>query len=146
MNLTTCDWEAVARALDAENARRRAGGVPETVPSCDADRRLAVYGSLAPGESNAFRLDHVGGTWSKGVVHGRLHDRGWGARLGFPGITLDADASAVAVDVLASDRLAEAWAALDAFEGDEYVRLLTLVFRDAAPVAVANIYELRQVR
>src|SRR6185295_891032 len=50
-----------------------------------ANCHLAVYGSLAPGESNAAQLESISGTWSDGYfVTGDLEERGWGSRLGFP--------------------------------------------------------------
>jgi len=49
----------------------------------------------------------------------------------------------VAVDVLESDRLTDAWADLDRFEGSEYLRSLTVVRRPDGKRVVANIYTLR---
>ena len=46
--------------------------------------RLFVYGSLAPGESNAHVLAGIDGTWEPATVTGTLHPEGWGATLGFP--------------------------------------------------------------
>ncbi|MEM9171863.1 MAG: gamma-glutamylcyclotransferase family protein [Pseudomonadota bacterium] len=89
--------------------------------------RLFVYGSLQPGAANAHKLDHLGGNWSAGAVNGRLLDRGWGARMGFPGLILGQHEGFVAGQVLSSDKLADAWPALDAFEGAEYERVLTEV-------------------
>ena len=108
-----------------------------------ASCRLAVYGSLAPGKSNHHHLADVPGTWSEGWVEGVLHDRGWGAGFGFPGIVLQRGASRVAVLLLESDDLPAHWARLDAFEGEEYRRTEVAVHRNNAEPVIASIYALR---
>lgn len=85
--------------------------------------RLAVYGSLAPGRPNHHHLAPLGGAWTPGVVRGRLVAEGWGAAIGFPGLELDPDGEAIAVQVLESDMLETHWARLDAFEGAGYRRV-----------------------
>ena len=55
----------------------------------DKDRRLFVYGTLAPGEENAHVLAHCRGDWMRGSVTGRLVDTGWGAAMGFPALQID---------------------------------------------------------
>jgi gamma-glutamylcyclotransferase (GGCT)/AIG2-like uncharacterized protein YtfP len=93
----------------------------------DIEHRLAVYGSLAPGKPNARKLAHLGGTWRKGTVQGRLVDEGWGASMGFPALILDGNAPAVVVDLLESPGLAAHWPQLDTFEGAGYRRVATTV-------------------
>ncbi len=115
-----------ADAAEAEATLERAFG-------CSA--RLAVYGTLAPGECNHHRLDGCAGTWTRGTVRGRRTVRQ------FPAFTYDAGAPPVPVHVLASAALASTWSALDAFEGDDYRRILVPVFAGAALVTVANLYE-----
>lgn len=105
--------------------------------------RLAVYGSLAPGKPNHHHLADVPGSWSEGWVEGVLHDRGWGAGAGFPGIVLQAGASPVAVQLLESDELPAHWARLDAFEGEEYRRTQVAVHRTDTKPVMASIYALR---
>ena len=51
--------------------------------------RLFVYGTLAPGQPNEHVLAAIGGTWEPAIDTGTLHQDGWGASLGNPGITLD---------------------------------------------------------
>lgn len=87
-----------------------------------ADRRLAVYGSLAPGRSNHHQLAGLRGDWRAGAVRGWLVESGWGAAQGYPGLRPDPAGPAVAVQVFTSDDLPAHWARLDAFEGDEYER------------------------
>jgi gamma-glutamylcyclotransferase (GGCT)/AIG2-like uncharacterized protein YtfP len=128
--------ELVARATTA----RRHGRVDD-----DAERlldaafgccqRLAVYGTLAPGEANADQLADCPGTWSQGMVTGRRAQRE------HPVLTFDASAGAVPVLVLHSEVLPAHWARLDAFEGDDYHRILVPVARSHGSYTVANLYE-----
>lgn len=108
-----------------------------------ASTRLAVYGSLAPGERHHAQLAHLDGTWEPGTVNGHLHDRGWAAGAGYPGIVLDASGPPVAVMVLTSEGLAGAWNDLDGFEGPEYQRAMASVDLDRGGQVLATIYELR---
>ena len=107
----------------------------------DANHRLAVYGTLAPGRPNAHELAHLGGTWTVGVLRGHLHEAGWGAGQGYPGIVLDPEGPEVEAHVLESTRLPDDWDRLDAFEGAEYRRVVTVVQTAAGPID-AFVYEL----
>ncbi len=100
-----------------------------------ASRRLAVYGSLAPGASNHHAVEGLRGEWTSGFVRGELYRVG-----GFPAVRLDPGGSRVEVMVLTSPDLPGAWPRLDRFEGPAYRRRLTLVEDDSGPTAVANIY------
>lgn len=104
--------------------------------------RLAVYGSLRPGQPNHHELDDLYGEWRPGVVHGHLHDRGWGAELGYPGVVLDPQGPAVSVMVLTSPHLPDAWPRLDNFEGSAYRRSVVEVELDDGATVLANIYEI----
>ncbi|HSF85985.1 MAG TPA: gamma-glutamylcyclotransferase family protein [Acidimicrobiia bacterium] len=108
-----------------------------------APPRLAVYGSLAPGERHHDQVEHLGGTWQPGTVRGELLDRGWGARLGYPGFIADAEGPPVPVMVLTSGALAGAWEALDRFEGAYYRRTRVTVELENGESVEAAIYELR---
>lgn len=106
---------------------------------------LAVYGSLAPGRPNHHVVAPLGGEWTEGVVEGELSPVGWGATLGYPAFRPQVGGAAVAVQVLTSARLPEAWTRLDAFEGPEYRRILVPVFGPNASgerrlYTVANLY------
>ncbi|MGD1923530.1 MAG: gamma-glutamylcyclotransferase [Paracoccaceae bacterium] len=92
-----------------------------------ADMRLATYGTLAPGEVNHHVLDGLTGTWSKGIVRGRLLQEGWGAAHGCPGMVPDPHGDPIAVHVFESPDLPEHWARLDDFEGVEYQRVAVAV-------------------
>jgi len=89
--------------------------------------RLAVYGSLAPGQANHHQLAGLQGSWSSGTVRGRLLPPGWGAALGYPGLMLDPAADEIAVQILTSDDLPRHWARLDDFEGEGYRRTIVMV-------------------
>ena len=138
------------RALSAVNEARRTGAGS---PASDAElslesrfgcsRKLAIYGSLAPGASNHHQIADLRGTWERASVQGRMIDRGWGARKGYPGLELSRDGDDVPVMLFASDDLPRAWARLDAFEGRDYCRVLATVLREGT-VTVANVYELRR--
>jgi len=104
------------------------------------DTRLAVYGTLAPGEPNHHQLAMLRGNWERGTVNGRLVKKGWGADLGYPAIELDPNAPAVPVQLFVSADLPEHWARLDAFEGDGYRREQVRVELDGGGAFDAWIY------
>ena len=131
------ETEAIRRAVDAEREL-------ETRFACS--ERLAVYGSLAPGRVNHYVIERLGGTWSDGVVEGDLTHYGWGAAMGYPALHLRAGSPAVPVHVLTSPALPDAWPEIDAFEGEEYRRVLVPVWSSAGAgertlLTVANLYE-----
>ena len=106
---------------------------------------LAVYGSLAPGQSNDHMVAPLGGEWSDGFVEGDLFQVGWGAAIGHRAFRPRAGGQKVAVKVLTSSLLPQAWPSLDHFEGGEYRRILIPVFAEDADggrslATVANLY------
>jgi gamma-glutamylcyclotransferase (GGCT)/AIG2-like uncharacterized protein YtfP len=105
--------------------------------------RLAVYGSLAPGERHHDQVAHLGGSWEPGSVRGRVLDRGWRQGRGYPGFVHDPAGPRVPVMVLSSPTLATAWDALDDFEGREYRRIVVDVELESGETVPAGIYELR---
>lgn len=96
-------------------------------------QRLAVYGTLAPGERNHHELAGCRGCWRRGTVRGHL------TRREYPELRPAADAPWVAVQVLDSRDLPAHWAALDRFEGDGYRRLLVVAQLATGPT-LANLY------
>lgn len=90
-------------------------------------KRLATYGTLAPGKPNHHHLSDLAGRWVKGSVKGSLVQTGWGAALGFPALVLDESGSQVSVDLFESDDLPHHWQRLDAFEGGGYHRVVVHV-------------------
>jgi gamma-glutamylcyclotransferase (GGCT)/AIG2-like uncharacterized protein YtfP len=132
--MVAMDYLELARALEREDA----GGAVAR----EAGERLAVYGSLAPGEVNHWVLAGLDGTWTEGTVRGIRKPAGWGKALGFPGLIWNPEADRVAVKLFESKDLPRNWERIDAFEGDDYLRRLIPVERDGA-LLVANIYALR---
>jgi gamma-glutamylcyclotransferase (GGCT)/AIG2-like uncharacterized protein YtfP len=104
----------------------------EHVPT--AEMRLAVYGTLAPGRVNHHQLAGLNGDWRRGSVRGHLVEAGWGATLGFPALSLDPDGPVVDVLLFESPDLPAHWERLDAFEGDGYRRVVTMVRTDDGDV------------
>ena len=106
-----------------------------------AATRLAVYGTLAPGQVNHHEVADLKGEWLQGTVNGNRFEVGWGAALGFPGLILDPSGPLVTVYLLESFDLPANWARLDEFEGPGYRRVVTTV-RLATGNRDAYIYEL----
>ena len=104
-------------------------------------RRLAVYGTLAPGRPNHHQLSSLSGRWIEGTVRGRLLQEGWGAEIGYPGIILDLDGPTVGVQLFESSDLPDHWTRLDEFEGSGYLRTVTAV-STAEGDLLASIYVL----
>ena len=105
----------------------------------DGRHPLATYGSLAPGRVNHSHVAELRGRWFSGQVKGRLIAVGWGAALGYPALVLDAEGSAIDVEVLESDDLPAHWSRLDDFEGPGYERVLTTVHTKTGDVD-AQVY------
>ncbi len=93
--------------------------------SMDEIQHLFVYGTLAPGKPNQHILAELNGQWQPATVLGTLHEEGWGADLGYPGIKLSKDGSKVKGLVFSSSELEQHWSKLDAFEGEAYERVVT---------------------
>ncbi len=130
--------ELLRRAnLARRDGRRDAVAEAALERAFGCSRRLAVYGTLAPGRENHHELSDCAGDWSIGVVHGHL------ALHAYPLLTPDPAGPAVAVAVLVGDDLRDHWPRLDAFEGDDYVRVLVEVRRPDDPSTVANLYASR---
>ncbi len=107
--------------------------------------KLFVYGSLAPGRPNEHILSQLGGTWEDGSVRGTLHQEGWGADMGYPGIILDPVCGPVEGFVFSSPRLVGHWKELDAFEGDAYQRVLASIKLRDGHYTQAYIYTLKPI-
>jgi gamma-glutamylcyclotransferase (GGCT)/AIG2-like uncharacterized protein YtfP len=135
----------------ANAARRR--GLHASAAELELERRftpterLAVYGTLAPGEVNHHVVSHMGGQWTSGFVNGDVSSNGWGAAHGFPGMHWTPDGAPVRVQLLTASALPHHWAELDEFEGADYLRILVPVTESADAtgdaVVLANLYELR---
>lgn len=106
-----------------------------------AHRRLAIYGTLAPGGLHHDELDGMAGTWWRGVILGRYFAAVEGEQEGYPGVILDEAGERIEVHVFDSPDLPHHWARLDEFEGPGYRRVVTAV-RTEAGLFEATIYEL----
>jgi len=136
--------------LDRLNALRRERAESTERHTLEADVetryhaaiRLAVYGTLAPGQPNHHVISGLAGRWLEGTVRGTLHAAGWGASAGYPALRIDPNGAAVPVHLLVSDDLPANWRRLDDFEGPGYRRILVPVHADGGELmAVANLYE-----
>jgi len=103
-------------------------------------QRLFVYGTLGPGRPNEHILGAIGGSWEDASVNGYLKPRGWGAEMGYPGIVIDDAGDEIKGHLFCSDTLDRHWDDLDAFEGEEYKRVLTKVKTKDNTAVEAYIY------
>ncbi len=106
------------------------------VLAADAGSRLAVYGTLAPGQANDAVLRPYGGTWARGTLRGRRLDDGW---RGYPGLEPGGE-GAVDVDVLLDATVD--WDAVDAFEGTGYRRRRVVATMADGTARVVSTYVL----
>ena len=144
---TAWDLE-LAEALMTLNARRGAALAAErddlereVEERFGASHRLAVYGSLAPGEVNHHAISELPGTWEDGIVTGMLHAAAQGSTSPFPVLRWRAGGPPVIARLFVSDALPAHWDRLDAFEGPAYRRILVPVHSESgALLAVANLY------
>jgi gamma-glutamylcyclotransferase (GGCT)/AIG2-like uncharacterized protein YtfP len=83
------------------------------------EERLIVYGSLAPGGSNAFLLAGLVGEWYRCVIRGHL-----GRYRGFKAFRYDPEGPEHEAWLLESADLPKFIQELDDFEGEEYERII----------------------
>jgi gamma-glutamylcyclotransferase (GGCT)/AIG2-like uncharacterized protein YtfP len=112
------------------------------LPMNEADSRtaLAVYGSLAPGESNHWVVSRIAGDWIDGVINGYTFDLSWGPAEGYEGFLPDPDGPEVRVAVLLSAELDSRWREIDDFEGLGYERRVLPVRLEDGQTVDAHIY------
>ncbi|MBE9490658.1 MAG: gamma-glutamylcyclotransferase [Bacteroidetes bacterium] len=106
--------------------------------------RLFVYGTLGPNRPNEHILKNIGGTFEDASVKGILYEKGWGAEMGYPGITLDKNGIIVKGFLFSSDKINKHWSELDKFEGEAYERILTKVETENKTIVEAFIYVLKK--
>jgi gamma-glutamylcyclotransferase (GGCT)/AIG2-like uncharacterized protein YtfP len=132
--------QLLASQTDVGAARNGEGEILQRLLD-SPETRLAVYGSLAPGEKNHWVVENLRGSWEAGFVHGALENVGWGGAMGYPGMTWVPNGEQLSVKLFTSNDLPGQWERLDEFEGDDYRRILVPVYGLAGGVMVANIYE-----
>lgn len=98
-------------------------------------QRLAVYGSLRPGESNAHQMTGIKGTWRDGTVPGIVYQP-----TQYLEFIWEPQAPKVPVKVMFAPNLPDHFERLDEFEGVDYVRTWVPVTIDGV-IHVCNIYE-----
>ncbi len=81
------------------------------------ETRLIVYGSLAPGEANAFLLAGLAGEWRPCRIRGRM-----GVYQGFKSFRYDPEGPEHPAWLLVSADLPRVISDLDDFEGEAYQR------------------------
>jgi gamma-glutamylcyclotransferase (GGCT)/AIG2-like uncharacterized protein YtfP len=101
---------------------------------------LALYGSLAPGESNHWVVSRIAGDWVGGTIQGYTFDLTWGPAEGYEGFVPDLEGPDVAVAVLVSNQLDHRWREIDDFEGVGYERRLLPVRLDDGRTIDAHVY------
>jgi gamma-glutamylcyclotransferase (GGCT)/AIG2-like uncharacterized protein YtfP len=106
--------------------------------------KLFVYGTLGLGRPNEHLLSNIGGSWNKESVKGVLKNEGWGAEMGFPGLTLDECGEEVEGLVFTSANLAQHWASLDEFEDDAYLRVTSKFTLEDGRIVQAQLYTLHR--
>lgn len=117
-------------AAAAEGALASVAGLARAV-----EKRLIVYGTLAPGMENEAQLAGLRGCWTQVLLPGRI-DRSGRYPFFHPGGTLQ---SALLFE---SEGLPAHWARLDRFEGPEYRRIWWPVLAGGKWL-LANIYAAR---
>jgi gamma-glutamylcyclotransferase (GGCT)/AIG2-like uncharacterized protein YtfP len=96
-------------------------------------QKLALYGTLRPGQPNHGILRDIDGSWTTVRLNGVL------TQTGLPTFSFATKGSAVEAVLLISAELPEHWSRLDEFEGSGYSRQLGLVWLEDSP-QVANVY------
>lgn len=107
------------------------------------ERALAVYGTLAPGESNHEVVADIDGRWVEAAIRGHRFTARWRDTPGYPGFRPETDGPVVPALILVADELPTHWERLDAFEGPGYQRVEIDVFdrAGAEPLGRAFVYE-----
>lgn len=106
------------------------------------NNRLFVYGTLAPGQSNAHVMADIPGSWQSAQVRGKVHHVTWGPAAGYLGLVLDADGAVVQGQVFTSAELPAHWERLDAFEGAGYARVPVCATLEDGSTVDACVYVL----
>lgn len=92
------------------------------------DRALAVYGTLAPGQSNHTVVAGIDARWVEATIRGHRFTARWRDTPGYPGFRPDRNGPVVPVLILVADELPDHWDRLDEFEGPGYRRVEIDVF------------------
>ncbi len=107
--------------------------------------KLFVYGTLGPGRPNEHILKKIGGSFEEASIIGLLHDEGWGAEMGYPGLTIDVKGEKITGVLFVSNNLNEHWSELDNFEGEAYERVQTTVKLKNNTTVEAFVYAIKNI-
>ncbi|MEM9562154.1 MAG: gamma-glutamylcyclotransferase [Actinomycetota bacterium] len=111
---------------------------PDDAGPITPQRALAVYGTLAPGESNHDVVAGIGGAWVPIAIRGHRFTARWRDTPGYPGFTPDPAGPIVEALALVADDLTGHWDRLDGFEGPGYRRVEIDVFEPGGNRAVGR--------
>lgn len=98
------------------------------------NHRLALYGTLRPGESNHQLIEDISGHWIKGETRGGLSERN-----SYPIFVWSSSGEPVKVEILVSTKLPEELPRIDEFEGSDYERIWIPV-QTTEGLQICNIY------
>ena len=98
------------------------------------DRKLVVYGTLAPGNVNHHIISKIQGTWEVCIVNGSVNENN-----GLPLFVWQPSAPPIKAQLFSSDTLPGWWDRLDEFEGSDYKRILVPISKTNR-MAIANCY------
>lgn len=101
-------------------------------------KKLVVYGTLAPGNANNQVLSDLHGSWEYCKINGILSESG-----GYPFFEWNPSAPSIDAQLFISDDLPAHWDRLDHFEGPEYIRTLIPASKKDG-ICIANIYEINR--
>lgn len=111
----------------------------------DPGNVLIVYGSLAPGRDNHHHMKRISGEWKNAVIQGILVDKGWGQHLGYPGLRFEPRSETKDIDCFSfhSIDLGDHIERLDAFEGDDYQRIIIPFQLKEGGSGIGSVYALK---
>jgi len=98
------------------------------------ERKLVVYGTLAPGKANHGKLAGIQGHWEDCTIYGCIEEID-----GLPFFDWQSGGPSLKAHLFISDFLPGSWNELDRFEGSKYKKMLTPVTTSHG-ICVANIY------
>lgn len=98
------------------------------------ERKLVVYGTLAPGNVSHSMLSDIQGGWKDCEVNGRVDEIN-----GLPFFDWQPSGPSIKAQLFISAVLPRSWDRLDQFEGSKYKRIL-IPIRKSHRICIANIY------
>lgn len=136
-----------------ESLNKKWGQVPPTafteeeqtfLQTYQPEKRLIIYGSLAPNRPNHHHVEPIRGVWQTGTIKGKLVNIGWGASMGYKGFVHCPveEQETIQAFILFSEEFEAHWQRLDEFEGEEYQRQFALYELDNGTIGVGFIYAL----